>query len=86
MRVSKVVLEWHRLGIRGDLGQYLDRYCVGHVASCVGPFDGFHEYEPIMRWCDGAFGVGEWHNYLNKFWFSNEEDLLQFKLAWECEA
>ncbi len=39
-------------------------------------------YAEMEQWCDDMLGEENWFRMFNKFWFTDEQCLTMFKLAW----
>lgn len=71
---------WRKIHGKSDPRPWLDYYCYSYTVS--NDSWGYKNYTERETWCDDAFGRENWFRMFNKFWFTDQEQLLQFKIAW----
>ena len=78
--VLELLKVWRKINGMADPRPMLDSYFYSYIF--INDSRGYENYDKKESWCDEALGHNHWVRFFNKFWFTNQEQLVQFKLTW----
>ena len=81
--VSERLSDWRRINGKSEAREMLDNYFYSYIF--FNDSLGIRDYTEQELWCNENLGDENWCRFFNKFWFTNEELYVQFRITWYDE-
>ena len=81
--VRDILLYWELTNGRSDPRPMLDSHFYSYKFKH--DISEYKKYDDIEKWCDELIGHKNWYRLYDKFWFTDQELFIQFKLTWYDE-
>lgn len=90
MTVADVLEQHQRLHGASDPRPSLDSHCWSCRLAKIPRFslgtDRMAHLQEVEQWCDHTLGRDNWYRLFNKFWFTDQQQLIMFAMAWDIDT